>query len=118
MLLPSRGDEVPVALGPPARGKVVAEAVHRPLLGLRTDSGPYRSRAVHLLVEVEKVGEFREVVASGPEPLKPTGRAGVEGLVGERQALRPGGRGAAPAGRRALTFADGSTAVTSRSAGS
>ncbi|MGV9325070.1 transposase [Streptosporangium sandarakinum] len=34
--------EVAVALGPPAGGEVVAEASHRPLLGLRPDLRPHR----------------------------------------------------------------------------
>jgi hypothetical protein len=33
--------EVAVVLSPPARGEVIAEAAHRPLLGLRSDAGPH-----------------------------------------------------------------------------
>src|SRR5262249_10648192 len=45
-------DEVAVAFGPPARDKVVAEAAHCPLLGLRSDSGPHRYSATYMIVQV------------------------------------------------------------------
>ncbi len=45
-------DEVTVAVGPPARGEVVAKAAHRPLLGFRPDFGPHRQSAADMLVQV------------------------------------------------------------------
>src|SRR5580692_1004773 len=45
-------DEVAVAFGPPAAGQVSTEVAHRPLLGLRSDSGPHRYSATDLIVEV------------------------------------------------------------------
>src|SRR5438477_9778607 len=45
-------DEVAVAFGPPARDKVITEAPHCPLLGIRPDSGPYRYSATNVIVQV------------------------------------------------------------------
>jgi hypothetical protein len=44
------GDEVAVEFGPPAGGKIIAEAAHRPVLSLRPDPGPHRYRAAHVFV--------------------------------------------------------------------
>jgi hypothetical protein len=44
--------EVAVALSPPPRGEVIAEAAHRPLLGLRPDARPHRTGPAHMLLQV------------------------------------------------------------------
>ena len=45
-------DEVAVAFCPPARGRVVTEAAHRPLLDLRPDPGPHRHAPAYPVVQV------------------------------------------------------------------
>src|SRR5215467_3751951 len=45
-------EEVPVTSGPPTGCEVITEAVYRPLLGLRPDSGPHRYSATDILVQV------------------------------------------------------------------
>src|SRR5262245_12262544 len=44
--------EVAVTFDPPTRCEVLAEAPHRPLLGIRPDTGPHRDSATDVLVEV------------------------------------------------------------------
>jgi hypothetical protein len=44
--------EVGVVLSPPPRGGVIAEAAHRPLLGLRSDARPHRTRPAHMYLQV------------------------------------------------------------------
>ena len=41
-----------VAFGPPSRDKVIPEAAHCPLLGLRPDSDPRRYPPTHMIVQV------------------------------------------------------------------
>ena len=100
------GDEIAVALGPPARGEVIAQGAQRPLLGLRPDPRPHRHSAAHVLVQVglgpSPVG-LEQAVSAVPRDehrLRPgADRAGQLGQrqAGRREAQRPraGSRGSA-----------------------
>jgi hypothetical protein len=44
--------EFTVALGPPARVKILAQAAYGPLLGLRSDPRPHRARPAHMFLQV------------------------------------------------------------------
>ena len=44
--------EVAVTLSPPARVKILAQAAHRPLLGLRSNARPHRARPAHMFLQV------------------------------------------------------------------